>query len=259
MMVEDEEQEVKKGLTKAQNKILSLMKENIRKNEKGRLCIKYITDYLKACDVIMHLKLEKFLTRGSDTIQNDLELHPEYVEDRKRRLEADKAYFPPEYENLPDSEKVKYGVLNWAHDRKGCTQFTKETTQQSKPISYLVFKDSVKRRSTYSRYETLTNGGPKAKFKNFSGTKSHLCFISHQFESSVRRSMENYDLKKGGGNSTMLYTDGYMEVQLHGELVFARDVAKIMISTETESIATVLPLLEAYFKKIGQVIPYEYI
>lgn len=68
--------------------------------------------------------------------------------------------------------------------------------------------------------------------------------------------MERY---KNGGNLSMNYTDGYIEIQLHGELVVARDVVKIMISTSNESKDEVETLLKAYFEKIGHSISYDFI
>ena len=126
--------------------------------------------------------------------------------------------------------------------------------------SYLVVSDKVKKsRCTYSRYDssvpTVTGPSRLATFN------TQMCNISKQFTKEEIKSMENFYkfADKEWYHDEMNRAKHYMEVQIHGELIFARDISRIMIDPALKGNKVFMTLLDQYFEIIGTKVPYEFI
>jgi hypothetical protein len=103
--------------------------------------------------------------------------------------------------------------------------------------------DDIKTRSTITAYDSSGIKSEKevATFKD-------LRHIMYKFEDAYIHS----NLVEKSDSSDY----SYVEVQIHGELRFDRDVNKIMVREDTKGIVT--PYLKNYFKVIGKKIPIGY-
>ena len=250
--------EVVEGLTRAQLDVLLSVEDRIieYERESKKPCIRYVQEYLANCDIVMHIPLytilKKMVAKKDPFLRNLFEVGTGGGStDREARAEWEhKIFQSEEYDEFPPHEKVKYATINWAHSRNGVSQVGSYRYGKS----YLILRNDVKLRATYSRYDSSY---PSVEGVHQLGTITRMCYISTQFTQEEKRLMEFYKPNEKG-NPGMNCIKDYMEVQIHGELIFARDVAKIMISPHLDN-AELRGLLAQYFAIIGRNIPFEFI
>lgn len=255
--------EVSTGMTQEQQDLFDSLEELIDESDaKSKICDSVVASYIKKCDVIMHLPLFRFLVTVVDKrdpyLRNVFEtgttVGSELNNMENRLLEEHQLFLSKEYDLFEPHDKVKYGTVNWAHSRDGCIQVSHEFGK-----SYLIFVPEVKDRCTYARYDSVNLVKTKPDYLGTQQTK--MCHISKEFTRKEIQSMYDYTEKGSHGeNKQMHQVEEYMEVQIHGELLFSRDVSRIMIGYfQEEKKNYIEPLLREYFKIIGKVIPYEFI
>lgn len=254
--------EVATGMTQQQQDLFDHLEELIDEaDSKSKICDSVVASYVKKCDVVMHLPLFRFLvtvvSKRDPYLRNVFEtgtsVGSELHDMESRLLEEHQLFLSKEYDLFDAHDKVKYATVNWAHSRDGCIQVSHEFGK-----SYLVFTPEVKERCTYARYDSVNTNRTKPEYL---GTQqSKMCHISKEFTRREIQSMYDY-IEKGlsGENKPMNSVEEYMEVQIHGELLFSRDVSRIMIGSYSSEKKYLEPLLREYFKIIGKVIPYEFI
>lgn len=250
--------EVVEGMTQAQWDVFEEIENHIIDHEKTFKiqCIRPVHDYLANCDIVMHLPLytvlKKVVEKKDPFIRNFFEVGTSggYEGEEERKEWEHKIFESEEYDKFPPHEKVKYATINWAKSRKGVSQ----VFGFSYGKSYLVFNDNIKKRVTYARFDSSY---PTVKGKSDLGTNKHMCKISRQFTAEERKWMEFYQ-PSSKGNPNMNTIKDYVEVQIHGELVFARDVSRIMLAEHMNN-DEVRQLLKDYFKIIGREVPFEFI
>lgn len=254
--------EVSTGMTQQQQDLFDHLEQLIDEADaKSKICDSVVASYVKKCDVVMHLPLFRFLvtvvSKRDPYLRNVFEtgtsVGSELHDMESRLLEEHQLFLSKEYDLFDAHDKVKYATINWAHSRDGCIQVSHEFGK-----SYLIFTPEVKERCTYARYDSVNTNRTKPEYL---GTQqSKMCHISKEFMRREIQSMYDY-IEKGshGENKPMNSVEEYMEVQIHGELLFSRDVSRIMIGSYSSEKKYLEPLLREYFKIIGKVIPYEFI
>lgn len=253
--------EVKTGMTERQEIFFSSLVQTIKEAERNEKGNDLVAKYLRKSDVIMHIPLRDFLTKAVEArdgfLRNIFEIGrgrgSNDIEERK--YWEHKIFLSQDYDNFEPHDKVKYGTVNWARSREGVRQLKGQYGK-----SYLILSENVKRdRCTYCRYDSSVPSvtGP-SKLGNY---QTRMVSISKEFTGDEIYSMENKAryFSKSSYNEVMETAAHYMEVQIHGEVVFARDISKIMIDPYYKGDKEFLNLLQEYFKIIGTEVPYEFI
>lgn len=252
--------EVIPGMTSDQMNVFNGVEKIIIDNEQNLRVLPgefAVVRYLNNCDVIMHLPLLIFLKNvvpKRDTyLRNMFEVGSGQGNNSKElRLKWEtKIFQSKKYDAFDAHDKVKYGAVNWANARVGVWNAAKIYGE-----SYLVFKSNVKDRCTYARYDSSSDWvkGPRDL-----GCKKSMYYIARKFSAKEIASMIYYDSDEEKENLIMNDIKDYMEVQIHGELLMERDIARIMISPEYRDNKEFMSLLNSYFKIIGREIDYEFI
>ena len=253
-----ERNEVETGMTQEQQDVFDYLEDLIVERETTKSGCDFVAaTYLKRCDVIIHLNLFSFLvavvTKRDPYLRNVFETGTSLgsdLTDIESRIREEHTLFQSEaYDSFSPHDKVKYGTINWSYTRTGCNQLQGQFGK-----SYLILSPKVKKRCTYSRYDSVYTGGVKPY--QLGTQRTRMCHISKEF---TKREIGYMYQSDGRENLLMNNIEEYMEIQIHGELLFERDVTRIMIGPNYGRQIYIEPLLRAYFKIIGKEIPYEFI
>lgn len=252
---ETERVEVLPGLTEQQREVFLEIEEKIKLYEDTVMTKErktgdlFIKDFLLGCDIIVHLPLATILDQMNDSddilLRNLFELGRSCgsSDERARARWESKIFDSPEYDDFKAHDKVKYGTVNLTRSNQGVFALWQQYGK-----SYLILKEEVKSRCTYSRKDSSSKSvtGPQDL-----GTKRFMANLSTKFTNLEKRAME-----RGDKQQILEKSYGYMEIQIHGEVSFARDVAKIMIDSAVYGKA-LEGSLQTLFQNIGHKIPYE--
>lgn len=247
--------EVEPGMTEQQKEVFLEIEEKIKlyedvdmKSQKktGNLFIK---DYILGCDVIIHLPLATVLDQMNDS--DDIYLRNLFEtgkscglnDERARARWENKIFDSQEYDSFNAHDKVKYGTVNLTRTNQGVFSLWNLYGK-----SYLILKPEVKSRCTYSKKDSSSKSvtGPHDL-----GTTRFMANLTTKFTNKEKRAME-----RGDKEQILEKSYHYMEVQIHGELSFARDVAMIMIDSAVYGYA-LEDSLQTLFENIGHKIPYQ--
>lgn len=263
----DDDEEVKRievvtGMTQEQLDVFQSVEDKIKLHEdlgmKGKVVLDFVKDYIVGCDVIMHVPLNTILDVMNDTddiyIRNLFEVGRGggSLDKVERSGWESKIFDSEEYDQFKPHEKVKYGTVNLNRTKGGVRSLWKYYGK-----SYLILNNDVKSRCTYARNDSssLSVTGPHDL-----GTTRFMANLSTKFHEDERRNME----RRGNGKKKWIADDDvlrypfsdYMEVQIHGELTFKRDVAMIMIDRDIYD-EGLKGSLKTLFQNIGKKIAYE--
>lgn len=115
------------------------------------------------------------------------------------------------YENASDRQKVKYGALNMLNMRSGIT------SARGYGTCYFVLKDDVKKRLSFVHCNSSENTMHIATYKHF----DHILYY---MPSPIIKEM----IEKTGKDIRY----NYVECQIHGDIMFNRDIEKFMIDSK---------------------------
>jgi hypothetical protein len=204
--------------------------------------------YLKNIDLIVHFgKREPPSWLVSDTqLRNTFEIN-NYVNggDGCRKEWEDNLFFKLYTHDCDSSSRVKYGCLNLLNDPEGCR------SAHGYGISYMILKENVKQRTTFVCGDSA-------------GMQQHICTFLHcaqlllYMHELLLINVINIANKKEEEPQLDINTNihiinyVYIEAQIHGDVIFLRDISKIVLhhSHATHEIV-------GHLERIG--IPYDII
>ena len=184
--------------------------------------IEYIKNRVK---IIIHIKLDKLYPYiKSDThYRNQFETNAKGSLYTQSRVMWENARFGNIYGDTTDngSERVKYGCLNMYSQKSGCAH------ARTYGSSYIVLNDDVRSRATF--------------VSDCSKKEIHMCtfdYFGHLLLYASNEMINN--LVKISKSLTGEFIDfeiknvyPNIEIQIHGDIIFARDVDKIMVDRAT--------------------------
>jgi len=246
---EDGMPEVAEGLTRDQKFVFDQMKDLTSRlsNAKSGLSPEQIIllNYIKSTDIVMHFPLKTLLP--GLIAKKDLYLRNLFetgvgggsTNQEDRRGWERKIFMSKTYDNLGAHQKVKYASLNLAQTPHGVRRLFGQYGG-----SYLIMNSNIKSRST------ITPGDSALDFVE----NRHLATFNNMNHVMFRFGKEKtIDELKEISNAKNFR---YVEVQIHGELRFDRDVKKIMINNACRE--EIEPLLQDYFNVLGRVFEVGY-
>lgn len=124
------------------------------------------------------------------------------------------------YKDSKNTEKVKYGCLNILNDRIGVS------SAKGYGISYMILKDNVKLRCTFVCGDSSKQEKHICTFDNFLHL---LLYLNQNLLKELIVVSNNNELYKTGLNKYIQHAYEYTEVQIHGDVIFSRDIQKLMI------------------------------
>lgn len=255
--------EVVPGMTEEQRDLFEEVEEKIKHHEDSVMPVLkktgnlFIKEYILGCDVIMHLPLATILDKMNDTddtyIRNLFEIGTGRgsTDQLERAGWETKIFDSPEYDAFKPHEKVKYGTVNLSRSKRGM-----ESLSHQYGKSYLILNPDVKSRCTFSRNDSSSDSvtGPHDL-----GTVRFMANLTTKFTNEEKRNMERRESYKKPPTIDVQILEksyDYMEVQIHGELTFERDVAMIMIDKHIFN-PGLKDSLKTLFSNIGKKIPYQ--
>lgn len=201
--------------------------------------------HIKQSDIVMHIPLvtlmeQTFINQKDRYLRNLFEINKGRGSNNKsKRSGWESIIFNSKlYDSFEPHDKVKYATLNIARAPYGVRSVGKQYG-----VTYLILNDNIKDRSTLTPRDSSMIGANSGV-----GTFKDFFHIIRWIDGAtglpnlIKRSDE-IDYK-------------YVEVQIHGELRFDRDVKKIMVRDDIK--VAFLPYLKKYFKVIGKKIPVGY-
>jgi hypothetical protein len=202
--------------------------------------------FIRNIDVIIHLPffsiIDTLIGKKDRYIRNLFEVNTSGgCNDKNKRLQWENKIFANTlYEKFNAHDKVKYATLNTAKTKYGLRRLAEQYG-----TAYLVMKSTIRERCTItprdSSYDSIT--------KDDVATFQDMDHILKKFQNFSSIS----DILKYSDEKDFIY----MEVQIHGELRFDRDVEKIMINSKYKQDFS--GKLEKFFKSIDtKGIPVEY-
>lgn len=253
------------GMNSNQLKVFNSVQERCRiqflKNLDNFFANPSVTRFLEACQIIAHFPifdvLKSIVSIKDKYMRNQFEVGTSggHVGLEKRKKWEIHLFDSWLYDSFSPHDKVKYGTINWAHSPSGCDQVSRHSYGRS----YLVFRDNVKKsRCSYTRFDSSYE---KLEIPEHLATYKYLSNISRYFNIREEIAMSNYLIDNPDGNgpeiSFMSGIKDYIEVQIHGEILFSRDIEKIAIPKEYNN-EELQKLLKDFFLIIGTEIPIEY-
>jgi hypothetical protein len=201
--------------------------------------------HIQQSDIVMHIPLmtlieETFINQKDRYLRNLFEINKGRGSNNKsNRSGWESIIFNSKlYDAFEPHDKVKYATLNIARAPHGVRSVGKQYG-----VTYLILNDNIKDRSTMTPRDSSMIGANSGvgTFKDFFHIIRSIDGATY-LTNLIKRSDEiNYK---------------YVEVQIHGELRFDRDVKKIMVRDDIK--AAFVPYLKKYFRVIGKKIPVGY-
>lgn len=137
----------------------------------------------------------------------------------------------------PFNLRVKYGCLNLMSEPRGCA------SARLYGLSYMVLKPEVKKRITFVVGDSSSK---EQHMCTFSDCSQLFMYVQDQVVHDMVKVAKGININNGAINPY-----GYIEIQIHGDVIFTRDVERIMIhQTHANTYPDVLLELER------QQIPY---
>lgn len=252
----DKRYEVELGLTEAQLRVFNASEYYACRTARliglSDALAEHGKAYLIGCNVVMHMQ---FFTVLSKIIDNkDIYMRNLFetgtgggCKDKGARAGWEtKIFASPEYDKFEPHEKVKYAALNVAHKKTGIPR--------AEPYgkSHLVMADHVKNRIT------LTYGDSCRKTQLDVGTLKCPGNVLQAYSPEQKAYLS--DPRRWSETTTPFDSADtpYTEVQIHGELIFSRDV-KLFRFSKGINHGTFMPKLDQFFEIIGRKIPFEFI
>lgn len=239
------------GMNDAQKRVFkSIEKRASAKVGAFKLFIDNAKKYMKESNLIMHIPLystvEKMVNTKDLYLKNLFETGTGRGSTSlvSRRKWEHNIFDSKEYDSFEPHEKVKYGTLNLSRHRIGC----EKARQYGK--SYLILQDHVKLRTT------LTPGDSDSMGVENVGTFEFPENVIADYSPTQHKFLSDPLL---WSSETTIFDDRrYTEAQIHGELLFSRDVAKIMIDKGIDH-GNFRALMVKFFIIIGKQIEIEII
>lgn len=177
-------------------------------------------DIKKTVEHIKNIKVISHFGRSGDNLnwlindtqlRNIFEVHNRLVHERVTW--EDNLFFKLYKSDCPYSERVKYGCLNLFNQHQGCI------SAHGYGKSYMIFKDSLKDRTTF--------------VCDLDKKRSHLCTFQHCVQSLLyikNETLINLVNFVNGKDIPNIENINYVpiEVQVHGDIIFKRDIEKIV-------------------------------
>jgi Protein of unknown function (DUF3626) len=172
-----------------------------------------IIDHISGCDVIIHFKIERLHTffKSDTQYRNYFEVH-KLKDDTCARGQAENNLFSNIYSGCNAKEKVKYGCINLYNDKNGCPSAC------GYGESYIVLKSEVKRRCSFVC-------GDSFNYQMHLGNFEHFYHLLLYLKDST---IENL-IKIVKGEDFVKDYYAYIECQIHGDVLWNRDIEKLMI------------------------------
>lgn len=176
-------------------------------------CINYIQNNV---DVIIHFDLDKLAKPFTLDIKyrNLFEVNSSGgTNSFSMREDWEDNLFNSIYKDAQYSERVKYGCLNMLCERTGCG------TAHHYGKSYMILKNYVKKRVSFVNGDSSLKQIHIACFDNFGHLFLHLdTKLIHNIMSIIM-----------GKKDSEIKIYPYIEVQIHGDIDFGKDIHKLMI------------------------------
>ena len=210
--------------------------EKINKND-----MKLLHSYVKnRVNTVIHINLDKILTK----ILDDTEYRNQFETgisggslSKTMRDDWEKQLFYGIYLNSAGPEKVKYGAINITNDPYGVR------SAHGYGDSYFVLKPETKFRTSFVFGDSSTKDLHIANYKNFNSVLLYIAPILNEVV-EVASGVKPY--------STVSYT--YIEAQIHGPILFNRDVASLVVNPKYKQYSEnhhMLPVIEEFCTKNG--------
>jgi hypothetical protein len=194
-------------------KFLEKYKNNELWNEN---LIPVIIDYILNADIIIHFKFKNLYPHfKNDThYRNLFEVHTSGgSKDYNARSNWENNLFSNIYKDSHPSEKVKYGCINLYQSKRGCLSAT------AYGESYLILKKDIKKRCSFVCGDSSTE---QPYLANFDKLNHLLVWLNDSTIENIIKIIHGESIKDDN------YP--YIEVQIHGDIIWNRDVEKIMIN-----------------------------
>jgi hypothetical protein len=252
----DKRYEVELGLTEAQLRVFKASEKYACTT--GRMfglsdaLAEHGKAYLMGCNIVMHMQF--FTVLGKIIDNKDIYMRNLFetgtgggcMDKGDRAGWETKIFASPEYDKFEPHEKVKYAALNVAHKKTGIPR----ADHYGK--SHLVMADHVKNRIT------LTYGDSCSKTQLDVGTLSCPGNVLNAYTTAQKKYLSDPTRWKEETTPFDRADTPYTEVQIHGELIFSRDV-KLFRFSKGINHGTFMPKLDQFFEIIGRKIPFEFI
>lgn len=247
---EDGTPEVIEGMTANQQDVFENLKESafrLASNTPPLSPFKLeIMDHIKRSQIVMHLPLLELLpgliANKDRYLRNLFETGKgRGHNDKTVRAKWEKKIFKSSknYDLLNDHQKVKYASLNLAQAPHGVKSLLKRFGGV-----YLIMESVIKTRSTIT---------PADSSLSYITSNELATFFRMEHIIQMYKDFKTFDEFIELSDDKVF---GYMDVQIHGELRFDRDVKEIMVCDCLRE--KIEPLLEEYFKVIGKRIEVNY-
>lgn len=172
---------------------------------------------------------------------------------RMNRLRWEGALFGGLYDGVTARERVKYGLLHVSDDPNG-----NEFASRAYGKSYVVLHEHAKDRITITKDDSAKHqeDDPIGLIDSCRHIVDHVFASKEQKEYVDARKFNDVQVN---GKKMPGYENRWIEAQIHGDVHFATDVAKLVIDSEWDGNVAFKERLDILFREIGVPIPYEFI